>query len=58
MSGGQPAAPAAAATPTAANEPPPSVENGKKVKAPRVDQSDEFSSKNKKKKGLKKLNPF
>jgi len=35
-----------------------SVENGKKVKAPKVDQSDESSSKNTKKKGLKKLNPF
>ena len=31
---------------------------GKKAKAPHVDQSDESSSKNKKKKGLKKLNPF
>ncbi|MDR3724209.1 MAG: outer membrane protein assembly factor BamD [Terracidiphilus sp.] len=41
-----------------ATTPPPSVANGKKAKAPKVDQSDESSSKNKKKKGLKKLNPF
>jgi outer membrane protein assembly factor BamD len=34
------------------------VNSGKKVKAPKVDQSDESSSKTKKKKGLKKLNPF
>ena len=32
--------------------------DGKKKKAPKVDQSDESSSKTKKKKGLKKLNPF
>jgi outer membrane protein assembly factor BamD len=32
--------------------------NGKKKKAPKVDQSDESSSKKKKKKGLDKLNPF
>ena len=32
--------------------------DGKKAKAPKVDQSDESSSKTKKKKGLRKLNPF
>jgi len=36
----------------------PTDANGKKKKAPKVDQSDESSSKKKKKKGLAKLNPF
>jgi outer membrane protein assembly factor BamD len=62
-----PAAEKPAEAPTQVNEigkpgsipnPPQQANDGKKKKAPRVDQSDESSSKKKKKKGLDKLNPF